>query len=176
MNREAALITTLEKLNERIARLEHEYKYVNSRANSTFIRYGGGYDTDGSSDGHPRAARTGVPVEDFADDIIEISGEWFNFEKLEPSDIHQAYMLRGGMDNPDVHQLKHLERVIAARKGEFGAKLLLDTIVKKMEQTSVYLRYERFAGIKTAVTVAYGINSSGPARDGRPAHGARGRH
>jgi hypothetical protein len=151
MNKDSVIISTLEKLHERIARLE--MRVSNNGKIGTFIS-------------------AGDPTEEFAREIVRHAVSWFKHVQmdLDPSDLFQ--MAQSGMevDVPNVQQVNDLAAFIRSRRNSYDAYRLYIAVTKDAERLQPYFRSDLLHGVKTAIMTAYDIvpraSPSGPGHDG----------
>ncbi len=136
MDKETVIISTLEKLHERIARLEK--RVSNNGKIGTFIS-------------------AGDPTEEFAKEIVRHALEWFRDVQLEPSDLFHIDQSGFELDIPDEQEVRDLAAIIRARRDSFKARILYDAVKKEAEKLQPYFRSDLVHGVKQAIMAAYDI-------------------
>jgi hypothetical protein len=141
MNREVAIISTLERLNERISKLERSSGVKGKLG--TFI---------------------GVTTEEVAQQIVSHALNWFNGIEVEPDDLFYLSMEGLSLDVPSEDQIKELATFIRSH-GDMAKKMQLLREVKnklKTYRNSSYFGGELSHGIRKAFTLAYDIVPRNP--------------
>lgn len=135
MNKEKVIISALERLNERISRLEQ------------------------TSVGRSRiGVFLGTPVSDTATGVIEMAYAWFDgaSEDLEPSDLHAMAMGGKNLEAGDwqINDLANYIKEHCAKRDESEFRVLVKSQLFGTKRQS-YLQAEVWHGIRQAMNIAF---------------------